>query len=154
MDYSVDVREVAAQPFAGIRGHTSLTGMPGFVGGAYGEIFGTLGRQGVRPAGPPFILYHDPEFKEEDIDVEVAVPVSEPVEASGRIVGGTLPAGSIACTLHLGPYEGIGGAYRAVTAWIEEHGREFAGPPREVYLVGVGQAEPAAYRTEIQFPIR
>ena len=41
-----------------------------------------------------------------------------------------------------------------MTAWVEEHGREFAGPPREVYLVGVGQAEPSGYRTEVQFPIR
>jgi effector-binding domain-containing protein len=154
MEYDVSVRDVVSQPIVGIRARTSLAQMPAFMGGAYGELFQLIGRQGGRPAGPPFVIYHDPEFKEDDIDVEAGVPVSDPIEGSGRVLGSTLPAGTIACTLHLGPYEGIGGAYRAVTAWVEEHGREFAGPPREVYLVGVGQAEPSGYRTEVQFPIR
>jgi effector-binding domain-containing protein len=154
MDYSVETRETAAQPIASIRTRTSLVELPAFMGSAYGEIFQAIGQQGVRPAGPPFVMYHDPEFKEDDIDLEAGVPVSDPVEPTGRVVSSTLPAGTIACTLHLGPYEGIGAAYGAVTAWVQEHGREFAGPPREVYLVGVGQAEAAAYRTEVQFPVR
>jgi effector-binding domain-containing protein len=154
MDYTVDVREVATQPIVSIRGRTSMAGLAAFAGEAYGELFGALGRQGVLPAGPPFIVHHDPEFKEEDIDLEVGVPVAQPVEATGRIAGGSMPGGSVAFTLHLGPYEGLGEAYRAVWTWAEEHRREFAGPPREIYLVGVGQAEPEAYRTEVQFPLR
>ena len=154
MEYDIGVRDVVSQPIVSIRTRTPLAQMAAFMGSAYGELFQLIGQQGVRPAGPPFAVYHDPEFKEDDIDVEAGVPVAEPVASVGRVVGGEFPAGSVAFTLDLGPYEGIGGAYRAVTAWVEVHGREFAGPPREVYLVGVGQAEPSGYRTEVQFPIR
>jgi effector-binding domain-containing protein len=131
-----------------------MAGLAAFMNGAYGELFEELGRQGVHPAGPPFAVYHGAEFKEEDIDVEAGVAVTQAVQASGRVVGGTLPGGTVAVTLHLGPYEEIGAAYQALTSWIEEQGREMAGPPREFYVVGVGQAEPRAYRTEVQFPIR
>jgi effector-binding domain-containing protein len=153
MEYEVSVRDVVSQPIVSIRTHTSLARMAEFMGSAYGELFQLMGQQGVRPAGPPFAVYHDPEFKEDDIDVEAGVPVAEPVASMGRVVGGEMPAGPIAVTLHLGPYEEIGGAYRALTAWVQEHGREVAGSPREVYVVGVGQAEPSGYRTEVQLPI-
>jgi effector-binding domain-containing protein len=154
MEYDVRVRDVVSQPIVSIRTRTSLAQMAAFMGGAYGELFQLIGQQGVRPAGPPFAVYHDPEFKEDDIDVEAGVPVAEPVASVGRVVGGELPAGPIAFTLHLGPYEEIGGAYGALLSWIQEHGHEGAGPPREFYIVGVGQAEPSAYRTEVQFPIK
>ena len=155
MEYDVMVRETTGQPMISVRGHTPLAGISAFMGQAYGEEFGLLGRVGVRPAGPPFAIYHDPEFREEDIDIEVGVPVAEPVAAVGRVQAGTLDGGPVAYTLHAGPYDEIGGAYRAVAAWLQERGHEMAGPPRECYLVGVGQAkDPAEYRTEVIWPIR
>jgi len=154
MEYQVLVRETIDQPVATVRGHSPVSGMPAFFQGAYGEILGHIGRLGARPAGPPFAIYHDPEFKEDDVDLEVGFPVSEPVASAGRVVGRTLPGGPVASTIHAGPYDEVGPAYRAVAAWVQEHGHEMAGPPREVYLVGPGMAEPAAYRTEIVFPVK
>jgi effector-binding domain-containing protein len=44
---------------------------------------------------------------------------------------------------------------RLLQKWIQERGHECVGPPREVYLVGPGQvSDPAAFRTEVQWPIR
>lgn len=100
-------------------------------------------------------MYHDPEFKEDDLDVEIGIPVAEPVPGQDRITGGELPPGPVAYTVHAGPYNEIGAAYRAVMAWIQAHGHESAGPPREVYLVGPGQArDENEYRTELNWPIR
>lgn len=154
MQYQVQTRETVDQPVATIRGHSSVSDMPAFFQAAYAEILGLIGGLGVRPAGPPFSIYHDPEFKEDDVDLEVGFPVSEPVESAGRVVGRILPGGPVAATIHAGPYDEIGPAYQALAAWIQEHGHEMAGPPREVYLVGPGMTEPAGYRTEIIWPIR
>lgn len=155
MNYEVTLREVTDQPMISVRGHTPLAGISAFLGQAFGEEFGLLARLGVRPAGPPFSIYHDPDFREDDVDVEVGVPVAEPVAGQGRVSPGTLPAGMVACTLHAGPYEEIGGAYRALAAWMQERGHESAGAPREVYLVGMGEATvPADLRTEVLWPIR
>jgi effector-binding domain-containing protein/DNA-binding transcriptional MerR regulator len=155
MDHDVKVRETADQPMVSVRGHTPLQEMPGFFSRAVGAEFALLGRLGLRPAGPPFAIYHDPEFREEDIDIEVGIPVAEPVDGTAEVAGGTLPGGTVAFTLHCGPYDEIGAAYRAVFTWIAEHGHEMAGPPREVYLTDPGQvSDPAEYRTEVLWPIR
>jgi len=154
MQYDVHVRETTDQPVATVRGHSPVAGMPEFFGAAYGEILGLIGSAGIRPAGPPFAIYHDPDFKEEDVDLEVGFPVTEPVASAGRVVGRVLAGGPVASAIHVGPYDQVGPAYRAIAEWVQEHGHEMAGPPREVYLVGVGMAEPAEYRTEIVFPIR
>lgn len=153
MEYEVRTKHVVTQPIASIRTRTSVAALPGVMGQAWGEIYGYLGELGVRPAGASFTIYHDPEFKEEDIDVEIGVPVEEAIPPRGRIAAGELPAGAIAYTLHLGAYAGIGGAYRALASWIQSHGHEFAGAPREVYLTDPAQTREADYRTEIEWPI-
>ena len=155
MRYDVEIRETLPQEIVSVRGHTSVAAMPAFCGTAYRDIFGRLASCGVRPAGPGFTIYHDPEFREEDIDVEVCVPVAEAVESEGRIVGRTLCGGMIASTVHPGSYELIGRAYQALDKWVTANGHEIAGPPREVYLVWPGVTQdPAALRTEIDWPIR
>jgi DNA-binding transcriptional MerR regulator len=154
MQYDVRVREDRAQPIVSLRDRTSLAQMASFWGSAYGEVFRAIAEQGARPAGPPFSIYHDPEFRDDDIDVEVGVPVDEAVVPGGRLVGRTLDGGPVAYTLHVGSYEEIGAAYRAVSGWIQAHGHTMSGAPREVYLVGPGQApDPSGYRTEIVWPL-
>ncbi len=155
MEYEVKTRETVDQPIISVRGHTSTAGMPEFFQRAFVEEYGLLGRLGVRPAGPPFSVYHDPEFTVEDVDVEVAVPVAEPVESEGQVVGSVLPGGLVAFTLHVGPYDEIGGAYRALAEWTQSHGHEMSGPPRECYLTDPGATpNPADYRTEIIWPLK
>jgi effector-binding domain-containing protein len=154
MEYQVRTRETVEGPIATVRGHSSTGEMPAFFQAAYGEILRLIGGLGVRPAGPPFSIYHDPDFREEDVDLEVGFPVSEPVESAGRVVGRVLPGGLAASTIHAGSYDEIGMAYRAIAAWIQEHGHEIAGPPREIYLSDPATTAPADYRTEIVWPIR
>jgi effector-binding domain-containing protein len=155
MEYQVRVRELAAQPVVSIRSHSSTAEMPVFFKGAYSEIFSLLGELGIRGAGVPFSVYHDPEFRDDDVDMEVVVPVSEPAEDRGRVRAYVLEAGAVATTLHLGAYDEIGAAYQAVVDWILSHGHEMAGPPRECYLVSPNEtSNPAEYRTEILWPIK
>ena len=155
MEYEIKTRETVTQPIVSVRGHTPMSDMPGFFGRAYGEIYGLIGSLGVRPVGGPISIYHDPEFREDDIDVEVAVPVSEPVEGTGRVVGGTLAGGTVAFTLHVGPFDEVGNAYTALADWAQTHGHEMAGPPRECYLTDPATTpNPAEYRTEIIWPIK
>jgi effector-binding domain-containing protein len=155
MEYQVSVRESAPQPILSVRGHTSVGEMPGFFAEAYRDIFERLGELGVHPAGPPLSIYHDPDFREDDVDVEVGVPVPEAVDGTGRLVGRTLPGGPIATTVHAGSYELLGPAYRSLAAWTQEHGHEMAGPPREVYLNSPTEVkDPSELRTELVWPIR
>ena len=155
MDYAIATRELAPQPIVSLRDRRAAADLPAFLGHAFGELFGRLGLLGVTPAGEPFVIYH--EFGPDGIDAEVCVPVAEFVSATGRIQTRVLPAVTVARTLHVGPYEELGAAYAALTAWVGDHGYEAAGPTQERYLNGPGGAGepvwPAEYRTEVEIPI-
>ena len=152
MDYVIGTRELEPQVVLAIRAHHAQHDIPGFLSGAFGELFGRIGLLGIRPAGAPFVIYH--AFGPSDIDAEVCVPISEPASATGRIQSREIPGLTVARTLHVGPYEELGAAYRALTEWIDRNGLESAGPVQERYLNGPGDGvTPAEYRTEVEIPI-
>jgi effector-binding domain-containing protein len=155
MSYDVRTKNLEPQPVLSIRARTSLREIGGAIQRGYGQLFGYLATVGVRPAGAPCAVYHDPEFREEDIDVELCVPIERKLQGGVGMSGGELPGGPVAYALHQGPYDEIAAAYQALAGWIQQQGHETAGPPREVYLVGPESArDPADYRTELVWPIR
>ena len=117
----------------------------------FGEVFAYLGQHRVNPVGPPFAIYYDEEYREQNVDVEVAVPVA----AGDRVKGRELPAvEGMACTVHQGPYDTVSEAYNRLMAWIEANGYRIIEPCREVYIQGPESGGDAAtYVTEIQFPV-
>ena len=155
MTYEIHLRELASQQAGSIRGPVAWANLGPFIGEAIKEICEVAADQGVRFAGPPMAIYHCAEAEEAELDVEVAMPLAEPVEPAGRVTATTLPGGLAAATLHAGRYEDVGSAYRALAEWVQEHGHETAGPPCEIYLTDPGQVQdPGALRTEILWPIR
>jgi effector-binding domain-containing protein len=152
LEYEVWTIEMGEQQVVSIRSRREAPAFPEFIGASMGVLFGHLGRLGVRPAGEPFVVYH--EFDSHEVDAEVCVPVGGPVEPTDRIRHAVHPPVTVARTLHVGPYELLGEAYRAVGNWIDEHGFEPSGPMRERYLNAPDEvSSPAEYRTEVETPI-
>jgi DNA-binding transcriptional MerR regulator len=147
----VALKEISAQSVASVRDNLPIDQIDQL----FGEIFGYLGRQGVRPGGPLIGIYYDEEFHEEDVDVEIVVPVAGPVLEGDRVKGRDLPGiKQAACAVHQGGYETIGGTHGLLMQWIEENGYHLAGPTREVYLQGPESGDdPSTYVTEIQIPV-
>jgi effector-binding domain-containing protein len=155
MPYEVQVKEVAAQWVATVRRRTSMPAIGKDIAEAFAEVGEAVGRSGVAMTGPPFLIMHDVIDEETDGEIELAFPVATPLAAAGVVRCEELPATTVAWTLHRGPYDEVGPAYHTITGWIQEHGHEVAGPPREVYLSDPGETpNPADYLTEVQFPIR
>jgi len=119
------------------------------------ELCPYLEEHKVAITGPPLAIYHDCEYMEKDVDVEVAVPIKGELPVTERIKVRQLPGEKqAACVIYQGPYENIGNAYTAMLAWIETNGYQIAGPDREVYLVGPDQNnDPSAWVTELQLPV-
>jgi effector-binding domain-containing protein len=104
--------------------------------------------------GAPFAIYHDPEFKDADVDVEVAFPLWKEVKATGEFKSYELPGyDQVATLVYKGPYEGISESYNALGNWIEANGYQIAGPIREVYMSDPAKTKPEDYVTEIQMPV-
>jgi DNA-binding transcriptional MerR regulator len=104
-----------------------------------------------------FNMYHDGEYKERDIDIEVC----EAVTGYGN---GKLPEGiefktieripEAACVLHKGPYSRLPEAYAAVFKWIEDNDCVPSDFPRESYIDGIWNKESEEdWLTELQVPI-
>jgi DNA-binding transcriptional MerR regulator len=124
------------------------------------------------PAESPWMALHpSPEYRERDVPVEIAVQVApgvvrQAVDAGGRVKLRTLmPATELACLVHTGPLETLGGAYTALYTWMEANRRRPCGPARELHLrdrQGDLPPDPSAQRpsgekcsqaVEIQIPV-
>ncbi|MBK8025331.1 MAG: MerR family transcriptional regulator [Chloroflexi bacterium] len=151
----VVVRTIDAQPVLSVR---EVIPDGDQVAALLVELVIAMGTEQRIPAAPPMTIFHDPEFKDTDLDVEVACPVARPVKSgfatsSGYAVAGrmleALPAA--ACTYHVGSFETLVDTYAALGRWLETSGYQISGPPREIYLRPPGESEPAL--TEIQMPV-
>jgi len=155
MPYEVQVKEVPTQHVVAVRKHTSLARIGQDIQDGFGQIWGAIGPRGIAPAGPPFLVMDEVIDEETEGDVEICVPVPERFESAGGVTVREVEGVTAATTVHRGPYDQIGPAYHTLTGWIQEHGHEVAGPPREVYLTDPQETpDPADYLTEVVFPIR
>ena len=90
---------------------------------------------GARADQPPFSIYYDEEYREKDVDAEVAVPLKYAIPENELIRVRHLPRlSNVACVVHVGEYVEIYQAYNALLAWIEANDYRMAGPIREIYL--------------------
>jgi len=109
-------------------------------------ILETIGELSTDDAdGYPFAVYHGQVNELDDGPVEVGVPRTDGDDE--------LSAGEVAYVTIAGEqcdFPQILGAYDAIARWVSEHGRELAGPPREVYLNAVGEP----MRMEIVWQLR
>jgi effector-binding domain-containing protein len=151
--YEVVIKKVDEIRMASLRG---VVPTPPEQGVLWYELEDYLEAGKVRPNGACFTLYHDDEFNERDVDVEVCEPIDVELNESERIKVSMLPAvESMACTLHNGPFTTISEAYNAIGKWITDNGYRITGPCREVYLRPAKnniQTDPDTV-TEIQFPV-
>lgn len=103
-----------------------------------------------------FIIYHDGEYREKDIDVEFCEAVTSFGEDTDSIrfkLMARVP--QAACVLHKGSYSTIGKAYSYLYKWISDNGYVAADNPRESYIDGIWNKEDEAeWLTELQIPIK
>jgi effector-binding domain-containing protein len=156
MPYEVTVKELPAQPVAATRTTTDLRQIASAISAGVHTVLVELGRRGIEPAGPLQVVYHADQVLDEETSapIEICWPVAAPFEGSGEVYGTELAGGPAAVTVHRGPYAEIGPAYHTVSGWVQDHGHELAGGPREVYLNDPRQVDEADLLTEVQWPIR
>jgi DNA-binding transcriptional MerR regulator len=89
----------------------------------------------ARADKPPFTIYYDDEYREKDVDAEVAVPLRYAIPENEFIRVRQFPRLlNVACAVHVGAYPEIYQAYNSLLAWIEANNYQMIGPIREVYL--------------------
>ncbi len=103
-----------------------------------------------------FNVYHDGEYKERDIDVEICEAVTEMREDTEIIKFKVIPKVETAvCILHKGPYSNLRNSYTFIFKWIEDNNYTVLDNPRESYIDGIWNKDSEEdWLTEIQVPIK
>ncbi len=152
--YDVVIKKIEAMKVASVRGVVPTAPDQGSL---WDELTGYLDAEKARMVGTPMAIYHDPEFKERDWDVEVCMPVADGVRPHGRITIYSLPGvETMASVVHAGSFATIGEAYDAIAKWIDKNGYKVVGPPRELNLKmpeKQGDQNDPSTVNEIQFPV-
>ena len=148
MSYKIEIKKLEPVLIASVR----YQGRYEDTGKYFAKLFGAVKN---RAAGAPFNLYYDGEYRENDADIEVCVPVRESVSAAG-VESRHLPTMEVIVTTHVGPYDRLGDAYKAVSDFAAKNHLEMKTPSRETYIKGPGmifKGNPNKYQTEIAVEI-
>lgn len=108
----------------------------------------------ARVAGPIMAIYHDNEYRENDADIEVALPVVGRVDLNdtGTVLC-TLPATRVVSVVYTGPYSGLSSAHEAVFKFVQAFELSQNGPERELFLNDPNEVPEIGLITEIQYPV-
>lgn len=152
--YNVVIKELPEVIVASMR-----TVIPNYDGlfNIYPEMGIEMERLGCECAVPEycFSVYHNGEYKEENIDVEICEAVTEIKENSKIVSFKSFKKVEAACVLYKGPYNNFPKVYAALVCWIEKNNYEIIDNPRESYIDGIWNKDnEEEWLTEIQFPIK
>ena len=151
MLYQVAIHEVPAQIVLSIRSRTAVGGLARIISGSFAHLYGAAGPLHAKVIGDPFVIYHafDPGL----IDAEMCVPVDRTDEPAEPIRARILPAAVVARTSHFGPYDGVAGAYDALTAEIAADAYQPVGAFRERFLDGPTDSTGEVCLTEVEVAV-
>jgi DNA-binding transcriptional MerR regulator len=145
----VELRAVPATTVAAVEDDVEHDHVLDWYAGAMAELDAVV-RQ---PTGPPGGLYDNALFETGRGHLLVYRATAHPPH-SGRVHPVTLPAVELAVTTHVGEHDDIDVTYGELGAWVVRNALVVAGPVHETYVVGPRDtAEPAAWRTEIGWPV-
>jgi DNA-binding transcriptional MerR regulator len=145
----VELRAVPATTVAAVEDDVEHDHVLDWYAGAMAELDAVV-RQ---PTGPPGGLYDNALFETGRGHLLVYRETAHHPD-SGRVHPVTLPAVELAVTTHVGEHDDIDVTYGELGAWVVRNALVVAGPVRETYVVGPRDtAEPAAWRTEIGWPV-
>ncbi|MBP1903776.1 DNA-binding transcriptional MerR regulator [Paenibacillus turicensis] len=105
-----------------------------------------------------FSIYHDLEYKEQNVDIELCVPVKNfglHKDKGDFTYRTTEPIPNMASTMVYGDFSNVAGAYISFAQWLEQNSQYLMlGPTRQIVHYGPwNESNPENYVTEIQIPL-
>ena len=146
--YDITERDEPARTLLVVEGTTTADLHVSFGTALVADLLALLARLRLDQTGPIVCLLS--RVDDDSLRLQMGAPISAPLPEE-RIV--ELPAGRVAVTRHVGPYEEAGLADLALHAWAEERGLEASGPLREVYRNDPAEVPPEALETDVILPL-
>jgi effector-binding domain-containing protein len=144
MEYQVQMKRVDPQLTAVVRTRAAQSQLSKVVPQLCGEVWTYAKSAGLPRPGRHVATYFD-----DAINLEVGALVDQPFTGNERVVCSSTPAGLVAMTEHVGPYDRLDGAHKAIRDWCAAHGQSSAGPNWEIY--GHWNDDPNQLITEVYY---
>lgn len=125
-------------------------------GDLWNELSAFAKEQKIEMSHHTFSVYHDTEYKEQNVDIELCVPVNKLCKDIAPFCFRTIePVPVMACTMVYGDFSNIKGAYIAFAEWLQKNSEyRMSNPMRQIVHRGAwNESNPAKYLTEIQIPL-
>lgn len=120
------------------------------------ELYSFATQNQVTISSNTFSIYHDIEYKEQDVDVELCALVKKVGEdTEGFTYRLTEPIPIMASTMVYGDFYNIAGAYLAFAKWLQKNSeyRMFGASRQIVHRGPWNETDPQKYLVEIQIPL-
>ncbi len=129
MNYDPRLEQFAGAHLAVVRRCATLQELSRVVPEACGTVWNALRSNHIKGAGRHVAVYLDDAINIE-IGVELASPLAAPI---GEVLPSTIPAGPVVTTTHLGPYQNLMNAHKAIHDWCRANNRQPIRPCWEIY---------------------
>lgn len=117
------VVEQPDRPYVAVQARVTMQTIPE-IADRYPEVFGWLAEHGLEPAGAPFFRYLVIDM-ERELVMQAGVPVRSPVEGSGEVRAGVLPAGRYATVTHTGHPAELVEVTSRLLEWADDQGLQW-----------------------------
>lgn len=154
MNYNVTLKEIPERYVASVRKVIPTYEQEGMLWGILMQETEQLRMQDGDPCYA-LAIFHDNEYKETNVDVEVQKSVRGKYNNTENVVFKTEPAVLIASATYKGSYEKIGEVNEAVANWVQDNGYDFDGLSFNIYHVSPHETQnPDEFVTEVCYPVK
>ena len=125
-------------------------------GDLWKELSAFAEKEEIEISSDTFTIYHDTEYREQDVDMELCAPVKKTGENREPFcfrMTEAVPA--MASTMVYGEFSNIKKAYLAFAKWLQKNSTyQMSAPVRQIVHRGPwNENDPAKYLTELQIPV-
>lgn len=151
MEYDIHLEHVTSRPLAVVRRRATLPELGRVIPEACGKVWSVVRSLKVPAAGRHVAIYWDNVF-----NLDIGVELEAPFAGHDEVVGATLPGGTVAKTVHFGPYQLLAAAHDAVQRWCAANGHTLAGPCWELYdhWKDEWNNDPSKIRTDVSYLLK
>jgi DNA-binding transcriptional MerR regulator len=142
MALEVTVRTVVPQPVVSITRRVKVDQLSSHIRDSVKALYALVEKQGGSPDGAPLGIFHGPINHEDDGPIEVCLPVTQALTATGDIVARELAGGQLASVMMTGAeceFPAILKGYDLAHDWIRKNGYEPIEAPREIWHTEPGE---------------
>lgn len=153
LHYNICVRSIPAYPVLSLR-----KVVPDYYseGELWRELSAFADAQKAELTRNTFSIYHDTEYRETDVDIELCAPVKKMGTAEAPFCFRMTEAVPyMACMMVYGDFANIKGAYLAFAAWLQENSEyKMSDPMRQIVHRGPwNESDSEKYLIELQIPL-